>query len=532
MTHNYKNGDFALRLSLLKHSEIGASLRGIKHGVEREALRVTESGGLATSPHSPTFGSALTHEWITTDFSESLMEFITPPETDISKTIGQLSDIHKFVHESLKGESLWPLSMPCFIDANTRIPIARYGSSNIAKMKETYRHGLHNRYGSMMQVISGVHLNFSLPDTFWQHWCAALGLEVNKNTISEQYFALLRNFRRVSWLIPYLFGASPALCGSFIAHRKTKHDFKKLGKGTLYLPYATSLRMSDLGYTSSAQADLKICTDSLDNYVGSVRKAINMPAAQYEKIKAGQGGEWEQLNTNVLQIENELYAPIRPKQVAQYLEKPTDALERRGVSYLEVRGLDVNPFSQIGIDEQQIRFIDALLVYCLVAPSPYFSDEDHVLSKQNLNTVVLQGRDPLAMLYTSQGEKSLKSVASELMQDIKSVAGILDEVNNTSLYTQALLSEVEKVDKPELTFSGRLLGIMQDNDVDNSALGLELAKEYAASFSEIDYTYIEKQAFMSQSAVSKQKQMLIESQDDCDFTTFVRDYFAESTVKA
>ncbi|WP_284216904.1 glutamate--cysteine ligase [Agaribacter marinus] len=526
MTDKYKNGDFALRLSLLKQPTLSHSLKGIKHGVEREALRVSNSGNLAVTSHPKVFGSALTHEWITTDFSESLMEFITPPETDVDKTIGQLSDIHKFVNESLDDEYLWPLSMPCFVDANTRIPIAKYGSSNIAKMKETYRKGLHNRYGSMMQIISGVHLNFSLSDEFWQHWCPALGLEINKHTISEQYFALVRNFRRMAWMVPYLFGASPALCSSFVAHKKPTHNFSTLGNGTLYLPYATSLRMSDLGYTSSAQADLKICSDSLVNYVESLRAAINLPAAQYEHIPTGEDGNWQQLNANVLQIENELYAPIRPKQVAEYLEKPTDALERRGVSYLEVRGLDVNPFSPVGIDAQQIRFIDAFLLYCLILPSPELSNDDHRFSKQNLGSVVLNGRSPVATIETAEGSVSLKLHAQSIMCDIMKIAEVLDEVNETALYTEAVKQESQKVDNPALTFSGRLLDILLENDVDNSALGIELAKDYNQIFTPETYQFFEKQAFESQTTLSNEKRESIEKQDDCDFDTFVREYFS------
>ena len=276
-------------------------------------------------------GSALTHDSITTDYSESLLEFITPPESNPEKTLDQLRDIHKYVMANIGEERLWPISMPCYINSEDQIPIARYGTSNVAKMKTLYRVGLKNRYGSMMQAIAGVHFNFSLPEEFWQHWLEkAEGAKHDKDAVSAAYFGLIRNYRRFCWLIPYLFGASPALCGSFIKGKESTLPFKKLGEGTYYLPYATSLRMSDLGYTNSAQSDLAICYNQVDSYINSLRGAINTPSSEYEKFAGKVDGQYQQLNANVLQIENELYSPIRPKQPTKSLEKPTDALAERG----------------------------------------------------------------------------------------------------------------------------------------------------------------------------------------------------------
>ncbi|MGQ8364080.1 glutamate--cysteine ligase [Glaciecola sp. 1036] len=531
MTSELLMSDFSHRLSLLDNELILKCLPNIRHGVERETLRVNDNGTIATTSHPAGLGSALKHEWITTDFSESLLEFITPPETDIDKTIGQLVDIHKFVCHQIGEELLWPLSMPCFVNASTNIPIARYGKSNIAKMKETYRNGLHHRYGSVMQVISGVHLNFSMPDEFWQPWLEQQGKKADKDSISSEYFAIIRNFRRNAWLVPYLFGASPALCSSFIAHRDTQHPFEKLGKGTLYLPYATSLRMSDLGYTSSAQSGLRICYDSLDNYVKTLRKAISLPAPEYKDIPTGQDGKWHQLNDNILQIENELYAPVRPKQVANYLEKPTDALANRGVSYIEIRGLDVNPYSQVGIDAHQIKFMDAFLLACLVMPSPGYSDDDHERSKLNMNRVVLEGRKPGLELETQSGPEALSSVASTLFDYIAKAAEYLDKVNNTNAYSDAVKVEKLKVDEPEQTYSGRLLSVLKAHDIDNSGFGLSLSKEYKSFFMQADYRYIQKAEFEEETSASVLRQVELEKQDSEDFDTFVTNYFADKQTE-
>ncbi|MGB3727032.1 MAG: glutamate--cysteine ligase [Glaciecola sp.] len=516
---------FESRLALVSTPAFLRTLPSIKHGVERETLRVNPDGGIATSSHPAALGSALTHEWITTDFSESLLEFITPPESSARTTIAQLIDIHKFTYESIGEELLWPTSMPCFINAETNIPIARYGSSNIAKMKEVYRTGLHHRYGSMMQVISGVHFNFSLPESFWQLWCESQGEQWNKTTQSAHYFAMIRNFRRIAWVIPYLFGASPAICSSFIAHKKVQHQFSKLGKGTLYLPHATSLRMSDLGYTSSAQSSLNICYNDLDTYVSSLRNAIGLHAPQYANLTSNEQDGWQQLNDKVLQIENELYSPIRPKQVALPQETPTNALENRGVSYLEVRSLDVNPFSPIGIEETQFHFLDVFLLHCLLQPSDKFGDDCFAISQANINKVVTEGRLPGLTLFDGKQEISLEAWGETLVEQWLLVAQVLDNANNSTNYTDAVNAQAGKFAQANTTSSGKWLSTLLENEIDNSSLGLELAKEYKSFAAGLNYKHINQHDFTQQAQASISAQQKIEKNDTVSFSTFVKDYF-------
>lgn len=504
------------------------TLRDIKHGVERETLRVNDNGTVATNPHPEALGAALTHEYITTDFSEALLEFITPPESMVETSLAQLVDIHKFTYESIGEQYLWPMSMPCFISSETTIPIAQYGSSNIARMKEVYREGLHNRYGSMMQVISGVHFNFSLPDEFWQLWCDLHGETWNKKTQSAHYFALIRNFKRLAWVIPYLYGASPALCSSFISHRQSvAHKFDKVGKGTLYMPYATSLRMSDLGYTSSAQSNLRICYNDLSTYVSSLRSAIGQKAPAYAHLSSDDKNGWQQLNDNVLQIENELYSPIRPKQVAKSLEMPTNALEDRGVSYLEVRSLDVNPYSPVGIDKSQFHFLDVFLVYCLLMPSAKFDEEKVSISQQNITDVVEKGREPGLMLNDNGKAVSLKDWGRSLTQDLLKVATLLDQAKQSEVHVKAVEQQEQKFLDPSKTPSGKWLQTLLDNEIDNSILGLELAKEYKENAQKMSYTKISKEDFVAQALSSIEARKEIEAQDDKDFSQFVNDYFTK-----
>ena len=526
---------FAERLNVLQDQAVAQTLTGIRHGVERETLRINPDGGLAQSPHQLALGAALTHEFITTDFSESLLEFITPPETSVQKTIAQLNDVHKFTVSNIGDERLWPMSMPCFIENQDAIPIANYGSSNVGQMKSLYRVGLKNRYGSMMQAISGVHFNFSLPDEFWQQWLDKTSLEESdkkpdKDAISAAYFALIRNYRRFCWLIPYLYGASPAICGSFIKDKETNLPFKKLGQGTYYLPYATSLRMSDLGYTNSAQSDLNICYNQVDSYIASLRAAINEPSSAYQKYANKKGGKYQQLNANVLQIENELYSPIRPKQPTQSLEKPSDALDKRGVSYIEVRALDVNPFSAIGIEENQFYFLDVFLLYCFTKPSALMDSQQYHETEVNLSAVVDHGRDPKLMLSNKEQSVGLSAWALQLFSEMQEVALVLDKANGTTHYKAALQLEKQKILDPSLTPSARILERLISEQCDNGSLGLALAEDYKQQLIGSDYEFMNANELAKHASLSIQKQSVIEQQDNISFDDFLSSYFSVATT--
>ncbi|MCV2883105.1 glutamate--cysteine ligase [Aestuariibacter sp. AA17] len=518
---------FEGRLDVLKDASVKSTLTDIRHGVERETLRINENGSLALTPHPQTLGAALTHDLITTDFSESLLEFITPPERKPETTLSQLRDIHRFVAKNIGQERLWPMSMPCFIENEDSIPLAKYGNSNVGKMKTLYRKGLKNRYGSMMQAISGVHFNFSLPDSFWTAWLEKTHTgTVDKDSISAAYFGMIRNYRRLCWMIPYLFGASPALCGSFVKGKKTSLPFESLGNGTIYLPYATSLRMSDLGYTNSAQSGLMICYNDVNSYIASLRAAKSSPSQAYQKF-APENGEYQQLNANVLQIENELYSPVRPKQPTQSLEKPTDALEARGVNYIEVRALDVDPFSDVGISPDHFYFLDIFMVYCLIAPSSAFTRESYQETEDNLKKVVIEGRAPSLTLSKDKTSIEMKQWAEEVFESFRSIAKILDEVNETTTFSEALERQWLKFVDPSNTPSGRLLNLLKVQNKDNGILGREMAEEYRARFLTEAYELTHESDFVHMATQSINAQKDIESNDKLSFETFLQEYFAD-----
>lgn len=510
------------------------ALKGMRRGIERETLRITPSGELSQRDHPLALGAALTHANITTDYAEPLLEFITPATDSIETLLEQLGDIHRTAVHHIGDERLWPLSMPCFVGGEESIRLAEYGSSNIGRMKHLYRRGLKHRYGSLMQVIAGVHFNFSMPESFWCEWQAlACKNCCSQRFISEKYMGLIRNVYRFGWLVPYLFGASPAICGSFLKGRQTTLPFEQLGKGTLYLPYATSLRLSDLGYTNSAQAGLKISHDNLPAYVASLRRAIQTHDPDFAKLGVKVDGEYRQLNDNVLQLENELYAPIRPKNTPRRGEKPSDALARRGIDYIELRTVDINPFSPIGITADQIRFFDLFLVWCLLRPSPLLSEEEIARNRRNQTKVVLEGRRPGLQLETDGGELGLKELGLSLFDELGKVAALLDaSCGGRNRYGATLAALRERLLDPELTLSARLLRELKAGNKDNGCFGRELAARYRDELLASALEYWDEEYFSGEARDSLQKQKEIERGDSQSFDEFLADYFGYADTPA
>ncbi|CDG16905.1 glutamate--cysteine ligase [Xenorhabdus doucetiae] len=496
-------------------------LNGICRGIERETLRVTPDGHLAKTEHPKLLGASLTHKWITTDFAESLLEFITPVDSNIDRTIAFLQDLHIYTARNLDNEKMWPLSMPCFIDDEESITLAQYGTSNLGRFKTLYREGLKNRYGALMQIISGVHYNFSLPMSFWQAWLGIKDAETGKEQISDGYLRLIRNYYRFGWVIPYLFGASPAICSSFLRGRNTALPFEETERGTCYLPYATSLRMSDLGYTNKSQSDLNITFNHLHTYVEGLKKAIHKPSEEFAAIGIKKEDNYLQLNTNVLQIENELYAPIRPKRVTQEGESPSDALLRGGIEYIEVRSLDINPFSSIGVDETQIRFLDLFLIWCALADAPEMGSEELACCRGNWNKVILEGRKPGLSIGLGYGieQQPLKVVGQELFRDLERVAEVLDACSGTQ-YQSVCKELVSMFEDPSLTFSARVLDKMKSQGI--VGFGLDLADQYHNKLIEEHYSILNDETFSVERESSISRQHSLEQQDNMSFEAYLK----------
>lgn len=513
------------RVALLGEPNHLSLLTQCLHGIERECLRVDSDGQLALTPHPKALGSALTHPQITTDYSEALLEFITPAEADPARTLASLEQTHRYTYSKLDGEYLWSPSMPCALPAEEVIPIAQYGDSHIGKLKYVYRQGLALRYGKTMQCIAGIHYNFSLPD---QLWPLLQSLDLNNRCArdyqSVSYIAMIRNFRRYSWLLMYLFGASPALDIGFM--RGSAHKLQQLDADTLYLPYATSLRMSDLGYQSHAQAELTPCYNDLTSYTDSLRQAVGTPYLPYVEIGTrSANGDWLQLNTNILQIENEYYSSIRPKRVTYSGERPIQALVARGVQYIEVRCLDINPFLPMGINLEQAQFLDAFLLYCALQESPALESDECMACTENFLKVVKEGRRPGLHLQRAGEQIELKTWANELLDEIQQMADLLDRSNGGVNHSQALQAQREKVADVRLTPSAQVLEQLQQGE-SFAQFSLRQSKLHADYFNSQPLSAEQNAAFEQASAQSLLDQTEIESNQQGDFDTFVAAYQA------
>ncbi|TGD74348.1 glutamate--cysteine ligase [Mangrovimicrobium sediminis] len=517
------------QLAALSVPEQQHLLRGIQRGIEKESLRVAKDGCLAQTPHPEGLGSALTHSWITTDYSEALLEFITPVNAVIEDSLAQLEDIHRFAYSQLQDEMLWSASMPCVMGVDSEVPVARYGSSNVARMKTVYRVGLGHRYGRVMQTIAGIHYNFSMPTAYWeQAWAADGEPGTLRDYVSERYLGLIRNFRRFVWLPVYLFGVSPALCASFLRGRDGHGLQPFQGRSdTLHLPHATSLRMGDLGYNSSAQKGLKVCYNSLHNYVETLRRAIMQPHADYAAFCAGDGGDYQQLNDSLLQIENEFYSPIRPKRVARSGETPLHALTERGIEYIEVRCIDVSPFMPLGICARQIRFMDAFLLYCLLHDSPPCDDHEQTTIAANLAAVVNRGREPGLRLADANGERDFLQWAQEVMAGVADVAAALDAAHTGDEYASAVAAQRAKLDDPELTPSARMLREMTENNESFFALGLRYSRQWAQEMLAGGLPADKVALFVQEAQRSLQAQAEVEASDKLSFEQYLAEFYAQ-----
>ena len=508
-----------------------ASLRGILRGLEKESLRVTPEGTLAQTDHPHALGSALTHPHITTDYSEALLEFITEPFADVEQLVAQLDNIHRFTYQQLASnrERLWPASMPCILGSDAEIPVARYGTSNSGTMKTVYRLGLGHRYGRSMQTIAGIHYNFSLPDDFWRVLQIQSGSQQSLQEFKTgRYFGLIRNFRRNFWLLIYLFGASPAVCSTFVKNRAHKLQPFPAAEQTMYLPYATSLRMGDLGYQSDAQKTLVVNYNNLGDYLKTLCGAITQSHPTYEQIGVkDSAGNYQQLNSSLLQIENEFYSSIRPKRTTERGETALQALRLRGVEYVEVRCVDLNPYEPLGITIEQMQVMDAFLLYCLLSDSPETDEHEFYQGQENQKRIVNTGRDPALELLRGDKSVTMRSWAQEILHGSEACAALLDKAKSGDAYRQALALQLAKLEDAELTPSARVLRDMASAQQSFYAHTLALAEQHRAYFATRPLAEKKYREFAQMSEQSLQAQAELETQQKITFEQHLQNYYAQ-----
>ncbi|MBV1878604.1 MAG: glutamate--cysteine ligase [Pseudomonadales bacterium] len=500
-------------------------------GIERESLRVDGSGKLAKTTHSPALGSKLCHPTITTDFSEAQLELITPVSQSIEETLTTLNDTHRFVYSTLADEVLWSASMPCILRTDDDIPLAQYGNSNLAKLKTAYRNGLGNRYGRSMQTICAVHYNFSFPDSLWQDLAR---LEQKHNTAAfrtQRYFDVMRNFRRLSWLPIYLFGASPAVCNSFLKGRQ--HKLSSFDQSTAFLPTATSLRNGNLGYQSDAQSELlNICYNNIENYVTQLANAVTTPYPAYSKIGIQNNGDFLQLNDSIIQSEAEFYTTIRAKCVPPKGTNFLTSLVANGVEYIEIRLLDVNPYQPLGIDQHTMKFLDVLLLYCLLTESP---EHDETLCrnvKDNVTRVVQQGRDIDTTLVDQGKSKSVSKWSKEILADLLALAQELDSVHPSVQLEHSIQLQMAKIDDPAKTPSGQILTDMKTQAIPFAQFAMNKSLAHKAHFLDQPLSTNEQAYFQQIANQSLDGQKDIELQSQIAFTEYLKNIQQEYTPLA
>ncbi|WPB59295.1 glutamate--cysteine ligase [Xylophilus sp. GOD-11R] len=494
-------------------------LQGMRRGIEKESLRSLPTGALALTPHPHPLGSALTHPHITTDFSESQVELITGVHASAEACMAEITEVHQFVHRAMAAldahgdENLWVSSMPCGLPSDETIPLGRYGTSNVGRAKSVYRMGLGHRYGRRMQTISGIHYNWSLP-----------------GVSSEEYFDLIRNFRRHAFLLLTLFGASPAVCGSFVEGRP--HQLEPIGEGSMHMPYGTSLRMGRLGYQSDAQATLSVSYNSLEGYAASLQDALTRPYPLYRDLGIrNPGGEYNQLATTLLQIENEFYGTIRPKRTIRQGERPLHALRERGVEYVEVRCMDLDPFNPVGISAQTMRFIDIFLLHCLLSDSPPDTPAEIAELAHNQHLTAARGREPGLVLSRQGKPVALVDWADEILTACLPIARAVDAAEGSVAYLQAVQAAQAAMRSPETLPSARVLATMSSQFGD-SFVACTRAQSVVARDALLAMPWTEEQQarFEAASRLSFAEQKRIEDADTMPFEIYREQYVSPNRL--
>ncbi|MFK7858873.1 MAG: glutamate--cysteine ligase [Granulosicoccus sp.] len=523
---------------------------GRKIGLEKECLRVSASGGISQRDHPDALGRALTHPYITTDFSEALLEMVTPPCDSASEAMEFLTSIHQFIVNRLPaGEHIWNTSMPCILRGGQSVRIGEYGTSHSAQMKHAYRRGLGLRYGRRMQAIAGVHFNFSMPECAWNirqqldtqqpnlsnclsQWQQLAG-EDQQMLRSQGYFQMMQNLLRVGWIVPYLFGASPAICASFLNDGEGE-EFEVWNGSTRYAPFGTSLRMGKIGYRyrEDQPIDLSVRHTSLDAYIEDVIGHVSTEHPAYKAMGLlDEKGEFQQLSTSRLQIENEFYSTVRPKQIPDDGELPIHALRQRGIRYLELRSVDVDLAQPNGLGLEQIAMLEMLMMFAWLATPAQLDASELQACTRNVQTVAHRGREPGLQLEAAHGLVGLGDWGKQILETLSPIAHWLDQDREEPFYVSALDQQMDKLTNPDLTPSAIMLqGIKQTGSF----------FEYAQSMSRQHHDHYQNlpvntdiQGILADKVTeSFAKQSQMESDSHGDFKKFLDNYLNQIKPEA
>lgn len=462
---------------LKKHQDL---LVDGKWGIEREFQRVTYDGNLALTPHPAAFGGKLVNKEITTDFSESQIELITPAFSSVEEVDLYLNNLHEKVSTELGNEYIWPLSMPPRLPEDKLIPIAKFDDSKEGQAAYLYRQGLANRYGKKMQMISGIHFNFSYGNKLINLLHKELGLSDKKQKFTDDlYFSVARNFLRFHWLLIYLFGASPSFDETY--NTELMMQIEKIRKCCPqccndYLEYATSLRSSRYGYSNPLPDSNSVFYNSKDEYIQKIKSLMAKKSKRFAKLDA-------QLNDKILQKDSEFYSSIRLKQITAPGESQINALDNRGVMYAEVRILDIDPYEKAGISLKEMRFLQVFLLYCLFEESKPIDSNELKTINNNHSLVALSGRKPKLMLNSLSGQiTSLVEWGEIIFSKLYLIAGLLDNEDNGNGYSLSVQEEYHKLIDISLLPSSKIQHEMISHKESFLEFGMRKSNEHKVGY--------------------------------------------------
>lgn len=445
-------------LKIIKDESLEDYFIKANFGLEKENVRVTESGNLALTPHPKAFGDREKNAYIKTDFSESQLEMVTPVCNTLEEVYSFICNLNKVVSlEIMKnGEFLWPQSNPPILPREEEIPIAKLSN----REDELYRENLSYKYGKKKQVISGIHYNFSFKEEFIKLLYKELKVEKDFREFKDDiYLRMARNFQKYHWLLIYLTGASPVFHESYI--EEIKEEGEKLGEDSYYIKDDTSLRNSSYGYKN--KKDYYVSYNSIEEYASDIKNLVK--DKEIQSIK-------------------EYYNPIRLKSLGS--EDMLESLLHKGIDYLEVRLLDLDPLSIQGVSKETLYLVHLFMIYTLLKENKEITYKDQEEFFKNHDMVALKGRNEEVVIHENGVPVLLKDKGREILSEMDEIVEIL--FSNNEEFKNVIKRALEKINNPHDTISEKLIKDIKEEGYIN--FHMRLAKEYLNNFKNKEFNLI------------------------------------------
>ena len=453
--------DRIFNLSQLHKNASSEDLKQGSFGIEWEGLRVRANGELSLTPHPEIFGNKLSNPYITTDFSESQIEIITPTFDTIDEAFSFFSFMSDLVNSSLDDdEFLWFQSLPCILPDSSQIPIAKYKGRELAEESMEYRKGLAKKYGLRKQLISGIHFNFSFKEELIEKLYENLDISEIENDEDSRmsykefknrlYLKISRNYIRYVWLIIYLTGCSVAAHDTFTPEC-TKLMEHSDNRGGVYSERGPSFRNASCGYKNLEH--LYPSYASVDAFANDVQSFIDEGHLSQAK---------------------ELYTQIRLKP-----KDPSDvllSLKNDGIKYLEVRTLDINPFYKCGLIKRDMEFLHLFLIYCLIADeSDYENWQEEAIYNEEM---VAESAYDYNMKLLKDGEEiSLEEWGLRILDEID------DMCRTLGIGSRSLIDSMrQRIVDPSLTYGKGLIRLIKEEGYIDSQIKLSKINKITSKY--------------------------------------------------